>query len=403
MPKYKYTAKTSTGEIVKGTALADDPSILYSQVKENFQYLIDYSIVVEKQSAMSSISGGKLKLKEVAIFCRQMSAMLFAGVSLVKSIDIMYRQTSSKRMKLALQNLYENVQKGNLLSESLRKQNDAFPEIMINLIESGESSGTLDTVMGKLANQFENELKLKNKVRAALTYPAILAVLGVGVVAILVTFVLPQFISMFETSGVTELPLPTRILLAISGAVTGYWYVIAVVLLALVIGGRFYIRTDAGKLNWDSALMKIPVVKQVVVKTITVRFCRTFAMLFSSGMPMLQSLSIVGRVINNKAIESSMMAMSDDIRRGITLSQAIQKVTVFPPMVQSMVSIGEESGSLDEMMENSAKYFDDELENDLARLVALVEPIMIVLMAVVVGFVIISIMLPMLQIYQNIA
>lgn len=403
MPKYKYTARSFSGELVKGTTYADDINRLYAEIKDNNQFLVDYKELVEKDSAMSSISGGKLKLKEVSIFCRQMSAMLFAGVSLVKAIDIMYRQTDSKKMKVTLQKLYESVQKGNLLSESLRRQEEAFPEIMINLVESGEASGTLDTVMGKLANQFENELKLKNKVRAALTYPAILAVLGVGVVALLVTVVLPQFITMFESSGVETLPLPTRILLAVSGAFTNYWYIILMVMAGLVIGGRLYLKTDTGRFQWDSLLMKIPVVKPVVVKTITVRFCRTFAMLFSSGMPMLQSLSIVGRVINNKAIEQNMADMSDDIRKGISLSQAIQKVPVFPPMIHSMVSIGEESGALDEMMENSAGYFDNELENDLAKLVSMVEPIMIILMGIIVGFVIISIMLPMLQIYQNVS
>lgn len=403
MPKYKYTARSFSGELVKGTTYADDINRLYAEIKDNNQFLVDYKELVEKDSAMSSISGGKLKLKEVSIFCRQMSAMLFAGVSLVKAIDIMYRQTDSKKMKVTLQKLYESVQKGNLLSESLRRQEEAFPEIMINLVESGEASGTLDTVMGKLANQFENELKLKNKVRAALTYPAILAVLGVGVVALLVTVVLPQFITMFESSGVETLPLPTRILLAVSGAFTNYWYIILMVMAGLVIGGRLYLKTDMGRFQWDSLLMKIPIVKPVVVKTITVRFCRTFAMLFSSGMPMLQSLSIVGRVINNKAIEQNMADMSDDIRKGISLSQAIQKVPVFPPMIHSMVSIGEESGALDEMMENSAGYFDNELENDLAKLVSMVEPIMIILMGIIVGFVIISIMLPMLQIYQNVS
>lgn len=403
MPKYAYTARAFSGDLIKDTVFADNEAKLYELVKSNNQYLVSHKEVVEKGSAMSTISGGKLKLKEVAIFCRQMSAMLFAGVSLVKSLDIMYRQTESKRMKIALQNLYENVQKGNLLSESLRKEEGAFPEIMVNLVESGEASGTLDEVMGKLARQFESDLKLRNKIKSALTYPAILMVLGIGVVALLVTVVLPTFIDMFETSGIEKLPLPTAILLGVSGFFTNYWYIALLVFVALVAAIRIFVKTDDGRLWWHQFLMKIPVVKTVVVKSITVRFCRTFAVLFSSGMPMLQSLSIVNRVINNKALELSMNSMSDDIRKGVAMSQAIQKVPIFPPMVQSMVSIGEESGSLDEMMENTAKYFDDELENDLQRMVALVEPIMIVLMAVVVGFIIISIMLPMLQIYQNIA
>jgi len=369
-------------------------------VKEANQFLIGYKEVVEKESAMSSISGGKLKLKEVAIFCRQMSAMLIAGVPLVKSIEIMYKQCESKRMKASLQKMYESVQKGNLLSESLRKQEDTFPEIMVNLIESGEASGTLDTVMAKLATQFEGDMKLNNKVKSALTYPAILSVLGIGVVILLTTVVLPSFLTMFD--GIGTLPLPTRILMFVSNAITSYWYLIIGFVVIAVVLLRVYLKTDEGRLNWDTAIMKIPIIRPVVVKTITVRFCRTFAMLFSSGMPMLQSLTIVGKVVNNKAVKNSMASMSDDIRKGVTLSQAIQKVPFFPPMVQSMISIGEESGSLDQMLENSAAYFEDELENDLNKMVTLIEPIMIVLMAIVVGFIILAIMLPMLQIYQNV-
>lgn len=261
MPKYAYTARAFSGDLIKDTVFADNEAKLYEHVKSNNQYLVSHKEIIEKGSAMSTISGGKLKLKEVAIFCRQMSAMLFAGVSLIKSLDIMYRQTDSKRMKLALQNLYENVQKGNLLSESLRKQEGAFPELMINLVESGEASGTLDSVMGKLARQFESDLKLRNKIKSALTYPAILMVLGIGVVALLVTVVLPQFIDMFETSGIEKLPLPTAILLGISGFFTDYWYIALLVLVALVAGIRIFVKTDDGRLWWHQFLMKIPVVK----------------------------------------------------------------------------------------------------------------------------------------------
>jgi type IV pilus assembly protein PilC len=169
----------------------------------------------------------------------------------------------------------------------------------------------------------------------------------------------------------------------------------------IVLAVKMYLKTEEGRLNFDTMIMKMPIVKPVVVKTITVRFCRTFAMLFSSGMPMLQSLNIVGRVVNNASIKSSMNGMSDDIRKGISLSQAIQKVPAFPPMVQSMISIGEESGSLDQMLENAAAYFEDELETDLNKMVSLVEPIMIIIMGVIIAFVILAIMLPMLQIYQN--
>jgi type IV pilus assembly protein PilC len=218
----------------------------------------------------------------------------------------------------------------------------------------------------------------------------------------MVTVVLPQFIKMFDQAGITELPLPTAVLIGLSHFVTNYWYYLIFGILVVVISVRMLIKTENGRLFWDSMKFKLPVSKQIIPRMMVVRFCRTFSTLISSGMPMLQALSIVTNVMNNKAIAVELTETSEDIRKGMSLTQSIRRVTVFPPMLQSMISIGEESGSLESMLEKTSEYFDAELESAIARMVAMIEPVMIIIMAVVVGFIILSVMLPMLQIYNSI-
>ena len=347
-------------------------------------------------------SDKSLPLKQVAIFCRQTSALLKVGVSLVKAIDILYQQTSNKKMKSSIKQIYESVQKGSLLSEALQKQTNKYPQLMINLIESGEESGTLDSAMTKLADQFESDLRLKNKITTAMVYPAILAVLGVGVVILMVTFVLPRFMDMFTQSGLTKLPFPTRMILGLSHLITGYWYYILFVIMTLILGFNVYTKSPRGRLKWDKFKLNIPLAKNIIQKTAAVRFCRTTATLFSSGMPMLQSLSIVMNVVGNAYISSQLADVSEDIRKGMSLAQSIRRVDAFPIMIYSMISIGEESGSLDEMLENASVYFNNELENNIARMVSLIEPGMIIIMGIAVGFIIAGIMLPMADIYNSI-
>lgn len=402
MPDFRYQAKSVDGRIVKGVITSSDQEKFFAEIKSRNLYLLKYNRLDKQEGSMVLGQKKQLPLKDLTVFCRQTASLLKVGVSLVKAIDILYQQSSSKVMKSCIQKIYESVQKGSLLSESLRAQPGKFPGLMISLIESGEASGMLAESVDKIATQFESDLRLKRKVTSAMVYPAVLVFIGIAVVILLVTIVLPQFIKMFEQAGITDLPLTTKIILGISDFVTTKWYFLLFGILLLVIVIRLYIKSEKGRLSWDRLKLKLPLLKPIISCLMVVRFTRTLATLLSSGIPMLSSLNIVMNVVNNKAVAAELLEASEDIRKGFSLANSIRRITVFPPMVQSMISIGEESGSLDRMLENSAEYFNDELQNRIARVVTLMEPAMIVVLGVVVAFIILSIMQPMLQIYNSI-
>lgn len=401
MPDFTYKAKSMDGQVVSGIITSSDYVNFLGEIKSRNLFLIQYK-EVNTEGSMVLGQNKQLPLKQLSVFCRQISSLLKVGISLVKAIDIIYQQMTHKVTKASIRDIYESVQKGNLMSEALRRQPGKFPGIMISMIESGEASGRLAETMEKLATQFESDLRLQRKVRSSMVYPAILVIIGIGVVILMVTVVLPQFIKMFQQSGITDLPVPTAILLGISEFVTTKWYYLLFGVVLLVIVVRLVINSENGRLSWDRLKLKLPIVKHTVTCYIVVRFCTTLASLLSSGIPMLQALSIVTNVVSNKAVAADLIEASEDIKKGITLSGAIRRITVFPPLVQSMILVGEESGTLDMMLDNAGGYYKDELENSITRLVTMIEPIMIVVLGVVVAFIILAIMLPMMKIYQSI-
>jgi len=399
---YKYTAKALNGKNVRGIFNAESKEKFFDDMKERDLYLMKYEEVIPRDSSKDIGENSRIPLKLLALFCRQLSSLLKVGISLVKALDILYQQATNTKLKKSIRKMYESVQKGNLLSEGIKLQPGKYPQIMISLIESGESSGTLDSAVEKLAVQFEADLKLKNKVKSAMIYPAVIATLAVGVVVLMTTYVLPQFTNMFTSAGMTELPVPTRMLMGLSDIMINYWYVILFVLFAVVMAFRAFIKSEKGNISWNKLKFKLPVVKDFMSRLVSVRFCRTFSTLLSSGLTMLQSLSIVMKVVSNSLISKELEVVSEDIRKGFSLAQAIRRIPYFPPMLQTMVAIGEESGSLDQMLENASSYLNDELENSISKMISLIEPIMIVVMAGIVCFIILAVMLPMVQIYQSI-
>ena len=399
MQEYKTVVKDSTGKTIKNHKVkAEDETGLIKRLKSDGFYLIDF----EKVEARKDIIGGdklKLSLKDIAMFSRQLSAMLASGVTLVKALNILYLQMEKKSVRESIRRLYESVQKGDQLSDALKKQEGVYPEIMISMVEAGEASGRLDAVIAKVADTFEKDVRLRNKIKSSMMYPIILAVLCVAVVLILVMKVLPVFMTMFTAD--MELPLPTRMLLVFSDVLTGYWYVILIVTVGAVLAARAYIKTEEGKRNWHSMLLKTPLIGKTITKISAVRFTRTLGTLLSSGMTLIQSLEIVIKVVGNRIIMDGLEITKEDIRKGMPLSQSLRKAEILPPMVYSMIGIGEESGTIEDMLDKTSEYYDDEVDNAISKLVSLLEPILIVFMAVVVGFIIVSIMLPVFDIYDS--
>mgnify|MGYP000857337508 CR=1 FL=1 len=401
MQEYICTVKKSNGGLLKNYLVkAENEASLVTQLKANGMYLVNHKT---KDTGKDIVGGSKISLStiDIALLCRQLSAMLASGITLVKALDILYLQVEKKKSKEVVRQLYESVQRGEQFSEALKKLKGVFPEMMISMVETGEASGKLDQIMLKLAEQFEKDVKLKARIRTAMTYPIILLVLAISVILILVTQVLPIFMGMFEESGMA-LPLPTQILIAISDFIRGYWYVAIIIIGIIVLLFRSFLATEKGRYDWHSFVLKLPVAGSTSLKIATVRFTRTLATLLSSGMSLLSALEIVIKVVNNRVIMKDLNITKEDIRKGMSLSQSLRKVGSLPPMVYSMIGIGEEAGSIETMLDKCSDYYDDEVENSIQKLVSLMEPVMIVIMGVVVGFIIISMMLPILDIYGSI-
>lgn len=397
---YKYRAVSQTGEIIEGFFEGEDESGVISMLKGN-NYL---PVEVEKDvgaKAQIDIFSAKANKKDLAVFCRQFYTMLDAGIGIVKCIDILEKQSQHKSLIKALEALHEDVQKGFTLSEGMESHPKIFPLLLINMVEAGEASGNLDTIMERMAIHFEKENKLENKIKSSLIYPIALAIVSIAVVIFLLVAVMPTFISIFEGSG-QALPKPTQILLGLSNWLTVYWYIFIAMVIGIVSGITVFKETQTGQIFFDTLKIKIPVVKDTNVKVITARFTRILSTLISSGIPLLQTIEIVGRVVGNKVIQDRLEIVADDIRKGVTLSRAIKEVQIFPPMVDSMIKIGEESGAIDDILYKTADFYDNEVELALQRMTSLMEPIMLVVMAVVIGFIVMAMAMPMFDVVNTI-
>lgn len=401
MAVFKYTAMGNDGKTITGTFSAPDRAQIVHMIRAKGQYPVDIKEVIEKKDVKDLGIMNKVKVKDIAVFCRQFYSMLNAGVTIVKALDILHQQTTHKRLKTVIKEIYEAVQKGQSLSESMRSFGDVFPELLINMIASGEVSGSLDKSIERMAIHFEKETRLKNKIRAAMVYPIILSVVAVLVVIFLLTFIMPTFVGMFVDSGV-ELPGPTRVLMGISGVFQNYWFVL--------IGGFFlafyilraYRKSEKGKLKLDTLMLKIPVIKNTVTIMSAARFTRTMSTLLYSGIPILQAMEVVARVVSNGVIKRAILIAGDEMRKGADLATPIKRSGVFPPMVDSMIRIGEESGTLDQILGKTAEFYEDELETALQKMASLIEPVIIVVMGGLIGFIVVSMIMPMFAMMQTI-
>lgn len=397
---YKYRAVNKNGEIIERYFESQTESEVLTMLKNEEYIPISIEKDIEKTSSIE-IFASKVKKKDLAIFCRQFYTMVDAGISIIRCLDILSTQAENKTLKKSLESIYVDLQKGVTLSTSMGKHKNTFPPILVNMVEAGEVSGNLDTILERMAVHFEKENKLENKVKSALIYPIALIVVSIAVVIFMLVAVLPTFIEMFESSG-SELPGVTLLLIHMSEALQKYWYLFLGGIAGLVFFFLYYKSTPEGRLSIDMLKIKIPGIKTTNQKIITSRFTRTLSTLMSSGIPLLESLQIVANVVNNAVVKEKLEEGMEGIKKGISLSQTIKDMGMFPIMVYSMLSIGEESGSLDNILLKTADFYDEEVETSLQRMTTLIEPILIVGMAVVVGFIVIAMALPMFDVVNTI-
>lgn len=401
METFSYKAVDASGKDVKGTVDAESRDEAVRKIKE--QGFLPVSVgkqgALDKDVDISFIGKKKVPARDMSVFCRQFASILKAGVSVINALEMLGEQTENKNLKAAIINTQASVEKGENLSDSMR-QNEEFPSILVDMVKAGEASGSLENSLTRMAIQFEKDAKLKGVVKKAMMYPVVLLCVMVGVIIVMLTFVIPSFMTMFEDLD-SELPITTKMILAMSDSVKGYWYVYVLVVVGIVVALQLYKRTPNGRHNLDKIKLKIPVFGLLQTKTACASFARTMSTLLQAGMPMIDALEISASTMKNVLYYDALEKVKNGVSLGLPLSNQLNSSGLFPPMVVHMVGIGEETGNVEEMLTNSAVYYEEEVEVQTQALTSMMEPIIIILMALVVVMLILAIYQPMIQLYNT--
>ncbi|UTR11246.1 type II secretion system F family protein [Evansella sp. LMS18] len=401
MPHYRYQGRTKTGIKKEGTINGKSRKHAIEKLRGQGVALASITEVQPSFFQKELTIGNPVKLQDFVLFLRQFATLLQSGVSIVNATSILARQTSSKPLMRALESIEEELVTGKPLSEAAAKQKKIFPPIFINMVQAGEASGTLDESLDQLASQFEKQHETKQKVKAAMAYPVIVGIVAIAVVIFLLTSVVPTFASMLTDLG-GELPAITVFVLGASEVVATLWWLLILLGVLAAVGIWALRQTPETKYHLDYFLLKMPVFGPLLQKAALARMTRTLSSLFTSSVPILQSVQITERVVGNEVISRTLKESRDALEKGERLTTPMEKHWVFPPLVVQMISIGEETGSLDQMLSKVANFYEKEVEYATDRLKALIEPLMIILLAGIVGVIVISIIVPMFQIYSEI-
>lgn len=400
MANFKYKAINSEGQRIEGSQSADSESQVREMLLSNQYYPL--SIEKENSKGKSSLSfNRKVKLKDIAVFCRQFYVMLDSGLSIGKALNILIEQGEKPKLREALIGVNGDLKRGETLANSMRKRKDVFPNLLTSMIDAGERSGNLDIILKRMAEYYEKETKIRGKIKSAMIYPIVLGVVAIIAITFILTFVMPTFVQMFEENNV-DLPTSTKMVLGTSKMLGKYGIIIFLILVTAIILLGKYLKSEEGQYKLSVINLKIPVIKKLTQKIIVSRFTRTMGIVSSSGMSLVTSLEIVASVVGNKIAEKELLKVKEKVLKGEGLGDSIMKIKIFPPMLASMVKVGEEAGSLDSILDKTADFYDDELEREIQTATALIEPAMIVVMGIIIGFLLISILTPMFKMYNSI-
>lgn len=400
MAEFSYVAIASDGKEKKGSMEAVDEAFVKAKLKN--EGLIPIKVTAQNMLTRDiNISiGNSIKPRDLSIFCRQFNSILNAGVTVVEALGMLGEQTENKVFKKAIGETKTAVEKGETLSDAMSVHKNVFPSLMINLVEAGESSGSLDTAFGRLAIQFEKQSKLSGLVKKAMIYPIILVVVAVVVVIIMSVAVIPKFAEMFSDMG-SELPTITKFVLAISDFLIYKWYLLIIIVAGIVGGCKLFAETDKGKHVFGTLKIKLPVFGKLSIKSSSASFSRTLCTLVSSGLSLSDALDITARSMDNILFKEAIDNAKTEVERGVSLSEPIKDANLFPPMVYHMLRIGEETGNIEGMLEKVAEYYEEEVELTTQSLTAALEPLIIVVMGVIVGVLVLAIYMPMINMYSG--
>lgn len=400
MAQFSYEARTKQGIIRKGKIEALDENAVMSSLRAIDAYPISIKPYKENIFTADLAEYRRISLKDIYIFCREFSYITSAGIGIVRALEILKQQTENPRLRKVISKVSDSVQKGESLSGSMEKYSE-FPEMLVNMIAVGENSGTLDEIMLRMANYYDNENKQQQKVKQALTYPAVLSILAIVVVNFLVIKVLPTFIDTSLQNGVAakDLPMPTKIVMGVSNFMINYWYIILVLIVLLIFVPKLLLK---GKeiIEIDKLKLGVPIIGNLNNKIVSSRFARTFGMLIATGIPVVKSIEICSKIVENAYVKDILLKAKSEIEKGAGIGDTLQGYSIFPVMLIQMIKIGEESGTMDSVLTKTAEFYDGEIETATAQLTTMIEPLIIIVLGFVIGFIIVSIIMPMFQMYS---
>ncbi len=377
---FAYTAKDAAGNIRKGVMTAEDEQEFLAKIREKGMYVTDYK---ERQTNTKTLK--KFRTKDLAFSTRQMAAMLTSGLTLVKALDILCKEQESEAARNVWRDVYENVQKGESFSDALEVHGSVFPTLMPSMVGAGEASGQLDVIMQRLSDYYANQNKISNTIKSAMVYPIILAVLTIAVVIGVFVFIMPAFEQLYEDPS--QMPVLSKAMMNIGKFLVNHWLIMILATAAIIFIIVYALKLPDVRMKWDRFLIKGPAFGKLVVKIYTARFAQTMASLYSSGLPMVECLKRSADTLNNTYISMKFRDIIDEVKSGETLSSSVQRADIFDSMFCSIIFVGEEAGALDEILQKTAEFYDEEADSAVKRLCAMLEPAMLIIMGIVIGLV----------------
>ena len=398
MATYEYVVVDKSGKQKKGSMEAQTPE----RVKEFLKNEGLIPISVKEQSFLNkdlNIGSKKVKPRDLSIFCRQFNSILSAGVTIISALEMLSEQTENKILKQAIKEVQVDVEKGESLTSAMAKQNETFPPLLIHMVEAGEASGSLEIAFERMAIQFERQAKVNGMVKKAMMYPLAVLVVAVVVVIVMLIVVFPQFEEMFADLG-SDLPAITKIVTSMSQFVQNFWWLLIAIVVVAFLGIRTFAKTEDGQILFSKLSLNMPMFSNLTIKSSSATLARTLSTLLAAGIPLVDAVNIVAKVISNAIVRNALENCEEEIKRGVPLSVPLQESGIFPPMVCHMTKIGEETGNVEDMLGKIADYYEEEVENATAALTSMLEPLMIVILGVLVGFILLAIYMPILSMYS---
>lgn len=401
MAKYKYLITNKYGKEKRGTMEAVSEEAAVTKLKNDGSIVLEIKETTDIANASWNITiGNPVKKKDITIFCKQFHSILTAGVTVIDGLRMVQDQTENKYLREALYHVMVSVEKGDSLADAMEMESKIFPSLLIHMVAAGEATGNLEVAFDRICQQFDKDMKLTSMIRSAMIYPIVVLVVAVGVIIILMTTVIPNFEKTFERMG-EDLPMLTQMVVAVSDFVVNHIVFVLGTILFLFVFISFGRKTEPGKQFTSRVTLKIPMFRNFSVKNAAAKFSMTMSTLIVSGVPLVEALDIVANVIENRVIRKAIKDCREEVMQGIPMSEPLEASRVFPPMVTHMLKIGEETGTTEQMLDKVAEYYESEVEEATKNLTTAMEPMIIIVLAVVVGGVVGAVMMPMLSIYQN--